>query len=200
MRLAVTGITVTAIIGILLLSATYADVAPKRQALPRAFGPLTLGMTEDAFKKVTGLATRACHECAQDESTVSVDVEKYPGLFPAYLYALEKYQRGFDCNFYKGKLYRIEAFPEIKEIEAAKKKYTELFGPPSKMEDWENGVSWVTWENKTTAFVLAYVRKKGDAYPLTLPVGTVSLVRYIDKPLRDALESQEKKSPTRRNH
>jgi hypothetical protein len=195
MKLAAKGITVTAIIGMMLLSTAFADVGSRRQSLPRSFGPFTLGMTEDAFKKVTGLAIRACHECAQGESTVDVDVEKYPGLFPAYLYGLEKYQRGLDCNFYKGKLYRIEAFPEIKEIEAAKKKYTELFGPPSKMEDWENGISWVTWENKTTAFVLAYVRKKGDVYPLTLPPGTVSLARYIDKPLRDALEAQEKKNP-----
>jgi len=182
------GTVIFTLIGALLLNTACADTGAQKQALPRSFGSLTLGMTEEALKKLTGLSTYACHHCARDEYTVAVDAEKYPKMFPAYVYSLPKHQRGFDCNFYKGRLYKIDVPPEIKEIGAAKKQYTALYGPPSKTEDWPNGLSWVTWENKATAFVLAYVRKKGDAYPLTLPVGTVSLVRYIDKPLRDALE------------
>ena len=128
---------------------------------------------------------------------MSVDVDKFPGVYPAYLYALPKYARGFGVSFYKGQLYMIETSPEIEEIEAAKKKYTELYGPFSKEEHWPNGVSWVTWENKTTAFVLAYNREKSGTFPYTKPPGTVSLVRYLDRPLSEALEAQEKTHPSR---
>ncbi len=202
MRLVALGIFVTAII-MVLSGAARTDPAPQKQTLPRSFGPLTLGMTEGQFKKIAGpIDVLPCLHCALYENVMSVDIEKYPGVFPVYLYSLAKYQRGLDCSFYKGKLYRIETFPEIKEINAAKKKYTELFGPPSRTEDWPNGLSLAIWENKNTALVLTYVRKqrKDYAYPLTLPVGTVSSVEYIDKSLRDALEAQEKMKPTRQSH
>lgn len=191
---------IVVLIGMLLLGVAHADAGPQKQTLPRSFGPLTLGMTEEAFKKVTGLTTRYCAHCALDEFTVDVYPEKYPRIFPDYVYSLSKNEQGFDCNFYKGKLYRIEVSPEISEINAAKKKYTELYGLPSSEEDWPNGVSWVTWENKTTAFVLAYEREKSGTFWHPIPAGTVTLVRYVDKPLRDALEAQEKKNPTRAHH
>ena len=194
------GTVAFALIGALLLNTACADTGAQKQALPRSFGSLTLGMTEEVLKKLTGLSTYACHHCAQYEYTVAVYAEKYPSMFPAYIYALPKHQRGFDCYFYKGKLYKIETSPEISEINAAKKIYTERFGPISGQEDWPNGVSWVTWENKTTAFVLAYDREKSGTFWHPIPAGTVTLVRYIDKPLRDALEAQEKKNPTRAHH
>lgn len=185
------------LICMLLSYVVHADAVPQKQVLPRSFGPLTLGMTEEAFKKVTGVTPNFCHWCALDELTAPIDANKYPGLFPK----LSKPDQGFDCGFYRKKLYRIEtSSPEIKQIDAAKKHYTALYGPPSKMEDWPNGVSWLTWENRTTAFVLAYDREKSGTFWHTIPAGTVTLVQYIDKPLRDALEAQEKKSPTRAHH
>jgi hypothetical protein len=202
MRLIGTRSAMFTLIGILLLNAVHADSVPQKQTLPRSFGPLTLGMTEDGFKKVTGTTkTDFCAHCADDESVMSVDAEELPGVFPAYIYKLPEYTRTVVGFFYKGKLYRIETSPEIGSISAAKNKYSELFGPP-KIEDWKNGLSFAIWENKTTAFVLTYVRKqdKDHGYPLTMPVGTVSHVEYIDKPLRDALEAQEKKHPTRTHH
>ncbi len=191
-----------AIIVVALLGAAQTDSVPQKQALPRSFGPLTLGMSIEEFRKVTNLTPISCPHCAQNESSASIYVEKYPGLFPKYIYLLKEYQRGFGCDFFNGKLYRIEAFPEIDKIEAARKKYTMLYGPPSKTTDWPNGLSFVVWENDKTALVLTYVRKqrKDYAYPLTMPAGTVSSVEYIDKPLRDALEAQEKKKPTRQHH
>jgi len=200
MRFISFGISVT-VAAIVLLGVARTDSTPQKQALPRSFGPLTLGMTkEEVFKKIAGLTPSVCPHCALNESSAYVYVEKYPGLFPPYVYSLKKYQRGIGCAFYKGKLYRIEVSPEIKEVEAAKKKYTGLFGPPSKIEDWPNGVSWVTWENNTTVFMFSYDRVKDDSSPYTPPAGTLRHVQYIDKPLRDALEAQEKKKPTRQRH
>lgn len=197
MRLIQTRCKMMMLIGMLLLSACYADAGPQKEKLPRSIGPLTLGMTEEAFKKITGVTPNFCHWCALDELTAPIDADKYPGLFPK----LSKGGQGFDCGFYKKKLYKIEtSSSEMKQIDAAKKHYTALYGPPSKVEDWPNGVSWLTWENKTTAFVLAYNREKSGTFPYTMPPGTVTLVQYIDKPLRDALEAQEKKNPTRQHH
>ena len=191
----------------LLSCVTHAEAMAKKELLPRTFGPLTLGMTEAAFKKVTavakpyfGLTPYFCHHCAQDETIASIFVDRHPRIFPEYLYTLSKDEGGFGCFFYRGKLYRIETSSEIKKIDAAKKHYTALYGTPSRIEDWPNGVSWVTWENKTTAFVLAYNREKGGTFWYPIPPGTVTLVQYIDKPLRDALEAQEKKKPTRQHH
>jgi hypothetical protein len=188
------------LIGMLFSYVVHADAVAQKQVLPRSFGPLTLGITEEVFKKVTGVTPEFCHHCAQDETTTAVYIEKHSRVYPEYLYSLPKNDQGFGCKFYKGKLYLIEASPEISEINAAKKHYTALYGPPSKMEDWSNGVSWVTWENKTTAFVLAYDREKSGAFWHTIPAGTVTFVQYIDKPLRNALEAQEKKRPTRASH
>ena len=201
MRLIQTGSTAVALASMLLLGVAHADSALQKQTLPRSFGPVALGITEEQFKKITGIKKMDfCAHCAIDESMMSVEVEKFPSVYPAYLYTLPKYARGFGASFYKGKLYMIETSPEIEEIKAAKKKYTELYGPPSSEEDWPNGVSWVTWENRTTAFVLAYNREKTGSFFSTIPAGTVTLVRYLDKPLHNALEAQEKKNPSRSHH
>ena len=200
MKLIQTRSIVVTLISMLLWCGVHADAVPQKQALPRSFGPLTLGMTEEAFNKVTGVTPNFCHHCAQDETNAAVYIEKHPHVYPEYLYSLPKSNQGFGCKFYKGKLYLIEAFPELSEINTAKKKYTETYGPPSNVDDWPNGVSWITWENKTTAFVLAYEREKSGTFWHTIPAGTVTLVRYVDKPLRDTLEAQEKKNPTRAHH
>jgi len=81
---------------------------------------------------------------------------------------------------------------QVKEIEAAKRKYTDAFGAPTKFDEWANGLSWLIWENKTTVFSLAYVRKRGDAYPLTLPVGAVSSIEYVDRIMRGQLDRRKK--------
>ncbi len=193
------GITVLTLVGMLLLGVALADAGSQKQTLPRSFGPISLGMTEEAFMRITGVTEAAfCAHCPLNESIMSVKVEKFPGVYPAYLYKLPKFARGFSVSFYKKQLYLIETSPEISEIGAAKKKYTDLFGAP-RFENWENGLSFAIWEDKTTALVLTYVRKqdKDQGYPLTMPVGTVSTVEYIDKALRDALEAQEKRKPTR---
>jgi len=190
---------IVTIVSASLLHGAPIFAAEKKVALPRSLGPVELGMTEAQFKKTTGTTKEDfCAHCADHETLMSVKVEKFPGVYPAYLYKLPKYARGFAVSFYRQKLYLIQTSPEINHIEAAKKKYTELFGVP-RVEDWENGLSFVTWENKTTAVVLTYVRKqdKSQGYPLTMPVGTVSTVEYVDRQLRDALEAQEKKKPTR---
>ena len=44
---------VVVLIGVLLLNAAHADSGSQKQTLPRSVGPLTLGMTEEAFKKIT---------------------------------------------------------------------------------------------------------------------------------------------------
>ena len=187
------------VIGMLLLSAACAESTSHRQGLPRSFGPVTLGMSEEQFKKVTGLVKEEfCANCADHESTMSVEVERFPGVYPAYIYSLPKYARGFSVSFYKGKLYLIETSPEFGEIETAKKRYGEMFGQPE-TEDWKNGLSLAKWEDKTTAVVITYVRQqdKDQGYPLTMPVGTVSSIEYIDKSIHDELEAQEKQKPTR---
>lgn len=165
------------------------------QTLPRSFGPLTLGMSEQAFTKITGLQSYGC-ECAQDEYTAAIDVKKYPNVYPSYISALD----GFDVFFYKGRLYKIDLPSEIKDIRDVKERYSKLYGPPTSSEDWPNGVSWIKWENKTTGLVVAYNREKTGTFFNTLPAGTVTLIRYIDKPLSDALEKQEKNNPTRARH
>jgi hypothetical protein len=169
----------------------YPDVGDK-QFLPRSFGPLSLGMTEKEFQTITGLTTYACEGCGPDEYAATIDIDRYPGIFPKYIYNLDTYKRGVDCAFYKGKLYKITIPPEVKEIESAKKKYTEAFGAPTKFDEWTNGLSWLIWENKATVFSLSYVRKKGNAYPLTLPVGTVSSVEYVDRIMRGQLDRHKK--------
>ena len=193
------GITVLTLVGMLLLDTALADGGSQKQMLPRSFGPISLGMTEEAFMKLTGVSEAAfCAHCALNESIMSVKVERFPGVYPAYLYTLPKFARGFTVSLYKQQIYLIETSPEISEIGAAKKKYTDLYGVP-RLENWENGLSFAIWEDKTTALVLTYVRKqdKDQGYPLTMPVGTVSSIEYIDKPMRDALDAQEKKKPSR---
>jgi hypothetical protein len=183
----------------LLLSAACADSKSPAQTLPRSFGPVTLGMTEEKFKEIArGSTEEFCAHCADYESRMSVEVEEFPGVYPAYIYALPESARGFSVSFYKGKLYLIETSPEIVDIEAAKKKYGEKFGQP-KSKDWKNGLSFATWEDSATAVVMTYVRQqdKNQGYPLIMPVGTVSSIEYIDKPVRDELEAQEQKKPTR---
>jgi hypothetical protein len=146
-------------------------------------------MSEQAFTKATTLTSYGC-ECAQDEYTAAIDVKRFPNVYPSYIYAVN----GFDVFFYNGKLYKIDVPPEIKNIHDAKGKYSELYGPPSSTEDWPNGVSWVKWENKTTGLMIAYNREKTGTFIDSVPAGTVTLIRYYDKPLQDTLEAQEKKT------
>ncbi len=174
---------------ILLSGVAYSNTEQK-QVLPRSFGPLSLGMTEEEFQNITGLKTYACEGCKPHEFVAAIDIGRYPDLFPKYVYKFAAPQRGVDCGFYRNKLYKIAFPPEVKEIAAARRKYTETFGPPTKLDEWPNGLSWLTWENEKTIFSIAYVRKRGDAYPLTLPVGTVSSVYYIDKVLYNELHRQ----------
>lgn len=142
----------------LLVSVVHADSGQSVGAIPRSFGPLTLGMTEQEFRKITGpIDIFACHHCVANENMVAVNIEKYPGVFPSYLYSLAKYQRGLDCSFFKGRLYKIATFPEVQTIGVARGKYTDHFGSPPTIEDWQNGLSFAAWEDKKTAFVLTYV-------------------------------------------
>jgi len=183
------------ITSVLLWSAACSADQGPRQPLPRTFGPLTLGMSEQAFTKATTLTSYGC-ECAQDEYTAAIDVKKFPNIYPSYIYT----RNGFDVFFYKGKLYKFDLPPDIKNIREAKEKYSNQYGPPSGTEDWPNGVSWVKWENDTTGFVIAYNREKTGTFLNAVPAGTVTLIRYYDKPLQDALEAQERKKQTRANH
>ncbi|KPK67723.1 MAG: hypothetical protein AMJ84_12500 [Acidithiobacillales bacterium SM23_46] len=72
MKFAKTGITVLALVGTLQLYLAYADAGPQNQTLPRNFGPVFLGMTEEAFRKTTGVTKTAfCAHCAMNESIMS---------------------------------------------------------------------------------------------------------------------------------
>jgi hypothetical protein len=72
-----------------------------KEALPCAFGPFYLGMTEKEFTKITGLESYYCEGCGIDEYTAAVDINRYPGTYPKYIYSLKADQRGIDCYFYK---------------------------------------------------------------------------------------------------
>lgn len=188
----------TVVIGMVLLSAACAEPTTQRQALPRNFGPVHLGMSEEQFTQITGVTKEDfCAHCADFESKKSVEIENSPGVYPAYLYALPKSARGFTASFYHGKLYSIEASPELAGIQAAKKKYGAIFGQP-RTTNWKNGLSFATWEDGVTAVVITYVRQqdRNQGYPLTMPAGTVSSIEYIDKSVRDDIQAHEKVKPS----
>jgi len=177
------GCVLVALLSVLSVLKVIQGNAEQQRQLPRSFGFLTLGMSAKAFQKITGTTPEFCPHCADDELFADFDANGYPGFFPDY-------KRWVSCFFYKDKLYRIEKVPEVRQIEEAKKKYIEAFGPYTKLENWENGISWLHWENKTTVLSIAYERKTGKA----------DLIQYIDKLLRDELERREKKNPTRPKH
>jgi hypothetical protein len=169
----------------------YAEVVNKN-ILPRIFGPLYLGMTEKEFTKVTGMESYACEGCGIGEYTAAVNIKFDSDIYPKYVYKTKADHIGVDCNFYKNKLYSMELPPEVDNIDNARKIYTEAFGPPTKSEDWENGISWLIWEDKKTIFAITYVRIKGEGYPLNQPIGWIYTMEYTDKSLSMQLEKSKK--------
>lgn len=179
---------------------TLSAESANKNVLPRTFGPLYLGMTENEFKKVTGLVSEACEGCSKDEYMADIDIDRYPDIYPKYVYKLEYDQRGAVFHFYKNRIYSMDIPPEVANINDARNKYTAIYGPPTKSEDWASGISCLIWEDKKTIFTITYVRVKGEGYPLNQPVGWIDNIQYEDKSLSMQLEKsklRDKKKVTR---
>lgn len=199
MRFGTTICAVAALVAVLTSQSIDAS-ASQQPALPRAFGPIKLGMTVAEFKKVTGVTPEICPHCADNEQMADFYTDDYPSFFPEYYKSLRKSERAVECWFYKGRLYRFDLSPETKQIESLKAKYSERFGSDAKLEEWKSGLSSLIWDDKKTVIEVIHVRKKNPDYGITEPVGTVTVVRYLDKPLNAALERQESERPTREHH
>jgi hypothetical protein len=164
----------------LFLRVPVVSFANEFQPLPRSFGSFNLGVTVEEFVALTGIEPEACYECREGESQAGIRATDLPKLFPSYYNELSGWQQGADLFFFSGRLYRIDVFPEIKDIETALGKYSAIYDDPVKIEDWKNGLSWAIWEDSKTRMSLPYVRVRGDSYPLNQPVGTVTLMRIED--------------------
>ena len=182
----------------LVIGFAYNSSAKEVTYLPRTFGSLFLGMTVEKFYSITRVQPEFCHQCREDEFHAGITVNDHPKIFPLYYRKLPKWQQGIDVLFYSGNLYQIDTFPEIRNIKVAQEKYVALYGNPIRIENWENGISWVIWEDVKTRISLAYVKKKGNSYPLNLPLGTVIKLKFLDIEIFNNLEEKQKK--TLENH
>jgi hypothetical protein len=145
-------------------------------------------MQEGKFQKIFGTKAYACGSCVADESMTSLNLSKYPKLFPKSKYS----QEGVDCVFYKDKLYKIIIPSAEINIDSYNKKHIKKYGSPTKKERWQNGISWVIWDDGVTTHSVSYVNRQGDEYPFNMPIGTVINIEYVDKALSQAVARDKK--------
>jgi hypothetical protein len=160
--------------------------------LPRSFGPVYLGMTEKNFIHKFKIESDPCEGCVLDESIAGINLRNYPQLFPKDKYS----QKGIDCMFYKGKLYKMILPADTTSIDSYRKKHALKYGAPTKEEHWPNGISWVYWDDGVTIHAVPYTNKRGNEYPFNVPKGTITHIEYIDKAMNNFVlrdEKQEKK-------
>jgi hypothetical protein len=174
-----------------------AAFASDHSKLPRSFGPLYLGMTENKFFKILKIKSYACGDgCVAAESIAAIDLREYPQYFPRSEYP----EDGIDCMFYKNKLYKIVLPSPNISIDSYRKTYSEKYGSPAKEEHWPNGISWVIWDNGVTLHSVTYVSRQGNDYPYNLPIRTVMSVEYIDKAASNAVLRDEKQEEKRKKN
>lgn len=182
----------------LLLSSAYHSEAGQKQKLPRTFGTIYLGMSVEAFKKLTHLEPTQCVHCVEGEMFTVFFVESMTeGTF--YFKELIMLKEGYEyqkrpfrlkntylthqpitlqperieCYFYGGKLYGI-IFNEVAgAIDAVKNKYIKIFGQPTSITNFGTGISEVVWENSASYLIINYSTGRKSIDMLT--------IKYTDK-------------------
>ncbi len=137
--------------------------------LPRSFGGISLGMSEQTFEMKFRLATSGCATCQADEHYSSFFLDKDEAHFfnkepinnkdlqTGYLTYLPASLKPKDvhCYFYKGKLYAI-TFSHIQStLETIRDSYVKKLGKPT-IDVWDTGVSQMRWQNASTRLSVVY--------------------------------------------
>ena len=180
-----------------LSSSIYAN-GYKDHMLPRSYGPITLGMSVDAFKKAINRASgqlvdidvSRCVHCGSDELYASFFIsEKKAAHFRQQAIMLNSAflihqpttlrPESVDCFFYKGKLYSISLNQVRSTIESVKSRYIEALGKPTAIDVWDTGLSQLRWENASTQLKVIYsTEEKGIDY---------ITIEYTDRKILDQI-------------
>lgn len=163
-----TGSLLFVLIVIFLIKPLYSYA--EKQKLPRAYGPIYLGMSIEEFKKAVNKDPRDgwCATCAEGELLIELLISKEKGkkfnlleaiTFPDanITYQLPALQPEFvECRFYKDKLYFIH-MDGVKEIpEVVKNRYSKTLGKPLSDNAYSNGLSELVWKDDRTKLSVGY--------------------------------------------
>jgi hypothetical protein len=152
---------IVAIIGMLV-----AAVLP----LPRAVGPVKLGMPVQAFTRLTHelpdcTPKQNCgaHEARAKAFIDTVDVASggLPGM------------QQFDCAFIRDSLFAFTTPPEDRRYSTMRFRLNGMYGAPTREDTTDSGLGEVIWQTRTTRLTLYYARAGKAA-------GTATGVEYAD--------------------
>lgn len=160
--------TLLALLGIFVWQTISADGG--NQSPPRSFGPIELGMTAQAFERITGVRPSPCVHCAEGEEEADVYIDKalasHMRQTPAELRGANlRYQpnsltpEDATCFFYKGKLHTI-VLNGVKDKSASViSRYERELGAPAARDTWDTGLSQVRWQDGRTILAVTYTTK-----------------------------------------
>jgi len=139
----------------------------RQRPLPRSFGPITLGMSIDSFKKIFPVDIGRCVHCVEDEVQAVIVLGRESSFPPdpeagTLKGASLQYQpdslrpETVTCFFYRGKLYGI-TFTGVKDaLVSVKDRYIKALGRPVAEKDFGTGASELRWESSTTHLTVGY--------------------------------------------
>jgi hypothetical protein len=135
---------------------------PAQSVLPRAFGPLRLGMAlRELTRQIPNLRVTCADECLPAEEQVSVGFDRMPGARTAlvalgYDSAAMGAQDGVDCTFYHGRLVRMTLPPPAMGLDSAVHRLVAQLGPYRTIAVWPSGAGAIGWTDRVTDIKVTY--------------------------------------------
>lgn len=163
--------------------------APEIQPLPRAAGPVRLGMGSSNFSRIAHVipdCTKA-DQCGPHETRASAfidtmppDVQGLPGM------------QQFTAYFIRDSLFAFTMRPPDGRLATVRAYYTGLYGAPARQDTLDDGSGQLIWETRVTKLIVHYVRNATSKGP---PPGTVTLVECVDVRLAKDAEKDRGQRP-----
>jgi len=166
--------------------------AGQKQELPRSYGSISLGMSVEAFKKITNADLGRCVNCAKEELEADLFIDKDTAkLFNKTAFVISgstlKYQTSnlqpewISCFFYKGRLYSIVMSGVKDKLEAIKKRYETALGKPSGVDAWDSGVTELRWEDLFTLLRVAYTAKPDGVNTVEITYSDLKIMKMLPR-------------------
>ncbi len=157
------------------------DQGGSKGELPRAFGPIVLGMSVEAFRKVVPVDISGCVHCGENELYATFSFGDAKPAFSKHatlnlkganlVYQPKSLKPDLvSCYFYKGKLYGITMDGIRDTVAAVKDRYVSALGKPSGETDFGTGVAELSWESRLTTLLLTYPTTRKATEPNLLQI------------------------------
>lgn len=138
--------------------------------LPRSFGAIELGMSEEQFSVKLNLQPGDCATCRENEHYVCIYLDKneakYFGEEPIDNQDIQRAPMTYlptslkpkvvHCYFYKGKLYLINFNGIRSSLSIIRDSYKKILGRPTATDVWVTGISQMRWEDFSTRLAVVY--------------------------------------------